>query len=219
MKLLFENYRSFLNEGARGIQDVIKDNLDIYMKEESDHSKVLFQLVKRMSNIAVAEVEIEHLSNQEQRFGNCLNGYQVIWSEASNDYGPLVYDVAMEYASEYASGLTCDRIVVSDAAYVVWAYYLKNRSDVEVFQLDDLQNTLTPTPKDNCRHQSNDEHEKNGKPPFPYSPLSKLYRKDDLSTIKQLKELGRLKLEVSFDAMDNRGPDWEDHTEGWEDYL
>lgn len=75
-------------------------------------------------------------------------------SEAGSGWGPLLYDTAMEYATQNGEGLMSDRFSVSDGekgAVHVWDYYLKHRvgRDVEAHQMDDNQNTLTPTDADN----------------------------------------------------------------------
>ena len=46
-------------------------------------------------------------------------------------YGPITYEIAIEYLSLNGSGLTSDRESVSDHAYDLWDYYYKNRNDVQ----------------------------------------------------------------------------------------
>ena len=71
-------------------------------------------------------------------------------SQADQGWGPLLYDLAIELATERAGGLIADRSSVSREARDVWNYYMNNRSDVEGVQLDDQRNTLTPEDEDNC---------------------------------------------------------------------
>ena len=86
-----------------------------------------------------------------------INGipvWQVTSSQSGEGYGPLLYDIAMEYATEHGLGLMSDRSSVSDGedgAVNVWNYYLENRvgDDVQAHQMDDLDNTLTDTYDDN----------------------------------------------------------------------
>ncbi len=84
--------------------------------------------------------------------GPCLDGFTITWvSVSESGWGPLLYDLAMELATSKGSGLTPDRQSVSFEANKVWDYYLANRSDVEMVQMDDLSNRLTPgTKEDNC---------------------------------------------------------------------
>lgn len=204
MKKLFEASQKFLGEEAKNFNDFVNTNIDIYIEE--GRKTVKFYLIQRVSQTVFGTIEIDRVTEFNNRYGDCLGAWQVSWSEANKGYGPLMYDIAMEYATSEGAGLTCDRLVVSDSAYKVWQYYLNNRSDVEHFQLDDLNNTLTPTEKDNCFQDSaKDQHAKNRdkKPDFPRSPLSKMYRKKGGETIKKFKEMGRWRMEVSYDALDH----------------
>jgi len=63
----------------------------------------------------------------------------------------MLYDVAMEYATEMGSGLIADRDAVSPEARRVWDYYFMRRDDAKAHQLDNLDNVLTPEiEEDNC---------------------------------------------------------------------
>ena len=62
--------------------------------------------------------------------------YYMGMSSASKGYGPRLYDLVMEAATEKGAMLTSDRNVVSGAAKGVWDYYFKNRSDVKKTPLD-----------------------------------------------------------------------------------
>mgnify|MGYP005662849085 CR=1 FL=1 len=68
--------------------------------------------------------------------------WEVTQSGAADGYGPLLYDIAMEYATEFGIGLVSDRHNVSDGedgAQGIWNYYLQHRDgvDVEAHQMDD----------------------------------------------------------------------------------
>ena len=60
--------------------------------------------------------------------------------------GPVLYEAALEVASDYANGLVSDRSTVSEYAREVWEYYEK-RPDVETIQLD-IDNSETELPDD-----------------------------------------------------------------------
>ena len=60
--------------------------------------------------------------------------------------GPVLYEAALEVASDYANGLVSDRSTVSEYAREVWEYYEK-RPDVETIQLD-IENSETELPDD-----------------------------------------------------------------------
>ena len=89
-----------------------------------------------------------------EKYINGIPVWQVTSSTAGQGYGPLLYDIAMEYATKNGLGLMSDRSSVSDGedgAVNVWDYYLENRdgNDVTAHQMDDQANTLTDTFDDN----------------------------------------------------------------------
>jgi len=57
--------------------------------------------------------------------------YYVGLSSATSGYGPKLYDVLMEAATEKGAMLTSDRSMVSGDAKNVWEYYFNNRPDVQ----------------------------------------------------------------------------------------
>ena len=88
---------------------------------------------------------------KDTSFGPCLNGAYVTYAKAEGGFGPLAYDVAIEATG----GLMSDRTEVSTDAAAVWDYYVNNRSDIKVDQLDILEDyeeeQLTPDDKsDDC---------------------------------------------------------------------
>ena len=92
-----------------------------------------------------------YIKIEKYSWPNRVPVWEVLESKAGQGYGPLLYDIAMEYATKYGLGLMSDRVSVSGEAVDVWDYYLKNRVgvDVEAHQMDDRKNTLTPTDDDN----------------------------------------------------------------------
>ena len=149
---------------------------------------------------------------EAQRFSGCNGAYEVRWAEAPKGWGPLLYDVAMEYATMMGGGLTSDRKSVSQEAAGVWDYYYNNRGDVDYDQMDDYEGHLTPDDdSDDCnqefvykgeydpKRQSWDEEygddeswEKTGRDILLRSPLSKSYRWGGYSVIDDLRNAGKL---------------------------
>ena len=121
---------------------------------------------------------------------SCLQAYQVAHSHASHGWGPLLYDVAMEVAG--SRGLTPDKTALSHDAYSVWSQYL-DRGDVTKKQLDDTENTLTGTPKDNCETDSAENFAgmPMDKDDLLTSPVMKVYTKGP-TTIQQLEKMEKL---------------------------
>jgi hypothetical protein len=54
----------------------------------------------------------------------------------SSGYGPITYEIAIEYLSIQGLGLTSDRESVSSDAYGLWEYYYNNRPDVQKVPID-----------------------------------------------------------------------------------
>jgi 5-methylcytosine-specific restriction endonuclease McrA len=54
----------------------------------------------------------------------------------SSGYGPITYEIAIEYLSIQGLGLTSDRESVSSDAYGLWEYYYNNRPDVQKIPID-----------------------------------------------------------------------------------
>ena len=52
-------------------------------------------------------------------------------SRADHGYGPLMYDIALEYAYQLGMYIVPDRSGVSDAASSMWKHYRKRRPDVK----------------------------------------------------------------------------------------
>lgn len=59
--------------------------------------------------------------------------WEVVNSGAKSGYGPLLYDLAMEYVAGRLGdlGITPDTTAVSGEAQGVWNFYLEKRGDVE----------------------------------------------------------------------------------------
>lgn len=130
-----------------------------------------------------------HVTARQKPSDRCYGAFSVGGTEAApSGWGPLLYDIVLEYASMKSSGLTSNREMVSKYAYNVWETYLEDRPDVEVRQLDDLENTLTPEEIDNCYQSILDSYGDD----LRQSPLAKLYSKSGTPMMDKLKKMGRL---------------------------
>ena len=107
----------------------------------------------------------------------CEGAYMISWAAASDGYGPLLYDVAMEVATMFGGGLVSDRTIVSTDAQRVWRYYLKNRSDVESSQLDNEDDSFNNGTEDDCVQNIARATITGDYDDFTDSPLSKAYKK------------------------------------------
>ena len=203
MNLLREYIRALLTEAAKGPAD-LPDNVVVAVIDQREHQKFMYMVEKEGPH---GTTKWERATpNNAGLHGKvaltkpdhpCGEAWEVIMSGASQGWGPMLYDVAMEWASQNGGGLVSDRSHVSSSARAVWDYYLSNRSDVQSVQLDDLRNTITPEEEDNCEQGSATVGRTSTDIPkvidFQESPLSKRYTKSP-ATMSALETAGKLVL-------------------------
>ena len=202
MKLLFENWRKFLKEG---VDPRIQKQIDYLLKQRAGF-KVLVDLWAAPEEVTIM---YGHEGDNDQGVlgkvvigyqtpGPCFDGYVVIETMARIGMGPLLYEVALEWASQKAGGLMSDREDVSKYAYAVWDKYL-DRSDVQNKQMDIINpedympplTRLTPdVPEDDCIQASAVDND--GEKAWVDSPLSKIYYKSTTEVMDALKAAGKL---------------------------
>ena len=144
------------------------------------------------------EVLIGKLKPNSQ--GDCSDAYGIDHSETASGWGPLLYDVAMEWASKNGGGLTSDRGSVSKDAFRVWEYYLEKRPDVESIPLD-IRNRgyekITPDDEsDDCEQAISVKYARdtNSDPKWGWSaqPTAYPYRVSGTPTMDALEASGQL---------------------------
>jgi len=199
-----------LTEAAKGPAD-LPDDIFVQIRDRGELAE--FEFVKKVGesekygpryNRTVEQKDgiygsIQLYSVEEYEVGPCNNAFMISWSGATSGYGPMLYDLAMEWATKNGGGLIADRGTVSPEARSVWDYYLNNRNDIEIVQLDDPNNELTDVEEDNCDQEiAGGQNYLYPKPPervdpdWPKSALSKMYRKTDNATTRELTALGKL---------------------------
>jgi len=193
MKLLLENWREYLAEGE-GMKTPEDLPDDVYVGIKKDVNDVIFYYsysdgeeidpyaeLQGMISISPAGGEL----TRGRKEGPCDGAWVVMQAEASKGWGPLLYDVAIEWATiNGGQGLTPDRTSVSKPARTVWDFYLKKRSDVNNNQLDNLKNKLTRIKQDNCNQDAAGDE-------WQSSSLSKRYTKEP-DVLQKLRAAGRL---------------------------
>ena len=188
MKLILENWREFLTEAMNTATDLPDDVYVAIIEQGIDAG--FYYADKDGERLKSGPVTgFVFIQNYEE---DCNDAWVIKKTEATKGWGPLLYDVAIEYATEKGAGLAPDRFTVSPDALKVWEFYLSNRkADIESHQLDDLDNTLTPhTDTDNCEQSSAKKHAGDK---WSGSPLSKRYTtKDKPVMTTQLKKMGKL---------------------------
>jgi hypothetical protein len=218
MKKLMTEWREFLKEG---LDPRIQKQLNALLERENlgivlsvfaggDGAEVRYVKIEDYENEQFSDlkegaavyggVEISRALEDEQ--GPCFDGHLVIGSRAERGWGPLLYEVALEWASQNGGGLMPDRFSVSDYALAVWSKYEK-RSDVKPSQMEvahgldgissrtlDYFPQLTPDKKEDDCDQTVPIGRRSTD--WPKSPLSKIYSKSSADTIKALQKAKRL---------------------------
>jgi len=200
MKILRKYIRELLTESAKGPAD-LPDGVYVGIKSFGNNTQVFYSDAEGNRRVTikppvgrVAVSKPGRSPHSAQNPGSCLGSWQVISSQVSDGWGPLLYDVAMEVVGD--AGLMADRGSLSDDAYNVWKYYMNSRPDVVKKQLDDPDNTLTPEEEDNCDIDSAPEvneieWETQLVGALTDSPVMKVYTKGP-TTIQELESMGRL---------------------------
>ena len=207
MNLLREYIRALLTEAANSPAD-LPGNTAVTIFEDGNSTRITYARPTKKqgsgwTGYAMSQrppkgtIEIFRPGSIEDD-GPCGGAWQVGHSAASPGWGPLLYDVAMEWATLNGGGLISDREVVSTDARKVWDYYMNNRGDVTGIQMDDLQNTLTPEEEDNCNQGASlrgirfsDLDDKGNSLKWTEDPLSKRWTKPP-TTMSMLRKLGKL---------------------------
>ena len=207
MNLLREYIRELLKEAAKGPAD-LPGRLVVLVEEEDDYATISYaKPIKKTgsgfqygaSKRPAGMIAIYKQSDSGEE-GPCGGAWTISIARATSGWGPMLYDVAMEYATENGGGLTPDRGSVSGDAQNVWNYYFNNRGDVQSHQLDlqdreveyytDLRlSKLTPDIEEDDCLQS--QAIRAYKDKWDQAPLSKRYTKPP-STMTALRATGRL---------------------------
>jgi len=202
MKSLRQYIRQvLLTEAAMGVKDLPKDKVIVINRHSPTGAMIYYAAADDPLNQAQydepASGDINIYSLGKVSYGSCDGAWMVGGAFAQSGWGPLLYDVAIEWATENAGGLIADRSEVSSEAFQVWQYYMQNRGDVTAHQLDDEENTLTPKSEDNCDQniaggrgwESYDDHDYGME--WVKNPLSKRYTKPP-TTMNALRNSGKL---------------------------
>ena len=214
MELLMEGWRKFiLNEAARTSEELPNEDAVVVIEGRDDSFLVYYGeekapirrarskgegMLGSIFKMDLGSVYVVDPQSKETPYGPCGGAWMVASAHAKGGWGPLLYDVAMEWATQNYNGLMADRQSVSQDARGIWDYYLSQRSDVKAHQLDNKANELTPDEvSDDCMQRAITKPRRGHGPDVDPEedwinhPLSKRYTKRP-DKIKQLEAMGRL---------------------------
>jgi hypothetical protein len=143
VRLILENWRRYLNEG---IDPRIQKQIDGLLAFKPGKMGIVIKSNGRFVQTRYARLEGEKMKGEPygkvdfakanpNTDGKCFDGWVVSLSGALSGWGPLLYEVALEWTSQNGGGLMADRNVVSGEAAAVWSKYAA-RSDVATDQMD-----------------------------------------------------------------------------------
>jgi len=137
---IVKNNKQVINEAMKG-PDQLPANYVVIINDGGTFVEVSYKAL--YSNPSSERVYGE-LVAEEMSTATCVDKtYEVMSSEAAKGWGPMLYDVMMEYlTNRKKASLTSDRGMVSTAAKNVWDFYLNNRSDVEKIRMDISDDSL-----------------------------------------------------------------------------
>jgi hypothetical protein len=196
MKQLRQYIRELLTESIdASIDPKIMSMID-KLEELEGFVEIMPDRAVIMINKVVGEdrypVPLGHVAWGEGRHdGPCLGAKIVSSSTMKMGLGPLAYDVAIEVTG----GLASDRDSVTKYANAVWDRYMNGRPDVQVLQMDNDRNHLTPEDEDNCEQRSARVDSGGWSSPGSFwdSSLSKVYKKSGTPVMDELRKRGMLK--------------------------
>lgn len=196
MKNLFQIWRKFslLSEGMKLPKDlpekvyvtILDQEPDVYFYYSNKNGGKLPKGYEVYGSVMITKTS-------KNLDGNCYNGMVVVMTtDTTKGWGPLLYDLALEYASQNSNGLMSDRETVTSEAVAVWEKYLDTRSDVKKIQMDNMENELTPNEEDNCNQTSAEEWAEEEGGSWSDSPLSKIYKKQNPTMTNELQSINKL---------------------------
>jgi len=218
VKQLMENWRRFLNEGIDPrIQKQLDmllaiPNLGIAVDSDASFGKGVkyveiyqdgsYETLGDDGDNEIPYGSVDILKTEEDQEGPCYDGWTVIGSQALKGWGPLLYEVAIEYTSQNGGGLTSDRFSVSQHAQAVWDKY-EQRPGVDAQQMDTnhepgssgikVNSTMPQLTPDNKSDDCDQARaiSKDG-PDWHKNSTTKMYKKDNPEVMQALEAAGRL---------------------------
>ena len=133
MKFLFENWRGYLTEEAMGADNLPADTV-VVINELGSETEIYYSSTSDMGNTDTkpfGRIIIEAPYPE----GACDGAWNVVRADADHGWGPMLYDLAIEWATQNANGLMSDRAEVDQEAKKIWDFYLNNRKDVTAHQV------------------------------------------------------------------------------------
>lgn len=149
MKLI-EDYRSiFLQETAVTANEANSKDIGLWIGVTGGNQIVFVLYDTKKVNGFPTQDDVYGYGVIKKEITTPYNCYIIELSVAKNGWGPLLYDIMINWTGR--DGLAPDRETISPAAQAVWKYYFHHRDDVLKRPIDDRTKPLTPTRVDDGR--------------------------------------------------------------------
>lgn len=136
MKIKVIKNKKVISEAAKGPPD-LPENTYVTVKTYGLTNAVEVLYTTKDGKEADAQVRGKVKIRKNTNAEKCVKGVWIVESaDATSGWGPMLYEVAIEYASSHGKGLTSDRQLVSSAAKGVYDFYQNNRPYVQKVQMD-----------------------------------------------------------------------------------
>ena len=214
-KLLAENrvrktVRKLLKEASLGVDALAEYDAYITIKQSAmNPGKPAYEVYisdengNQLEGRVRGDIFLRPPHDGEYGSGPCGGAFEAVYMSAAKGWGSLVYDVAIELATQVGGGLMPDRLSMPAAEVAIWDNYYSSRGDVQSHQLDlrdmDIQaakrkgirlQKLNPDrPEDECRQKK--AFRSAGPENWDQSPLSKRFTKPP-TMMNALRAAGRL---------------------------
>mgnify|MGYP001186950452 FL=1 len=124
MNLLREYIRELLTErkGMRTVED-LPDGIVVTVEDFGKTAEIYYDSTSEPGSTDIypfGRITIE----APWPAGDCDNAWNVSRADADHGWGPLLYDIAIEWATQNANGLMSDRAAVDEEAINVWDKYI-----------------------------------------------------------------------------------------------
>jgi len=136
MKIRIKRKKQVISEAAKGPPD-LPENTYVTVKTYGLTDAVEVLYTTKDGKEADAQVRGKVKMRKNTNAEKCVKGVWIVESaDATSGWGPMLYEVAIEYASSHGKGLTSSRTLVSSAAKGVYDFYQNNRPYVQKVQMD-----------------------------------------------------------------------------------
>jgi len=129
--------RSLKEQSGKGMKTVLEPGETALI----EYWRGIYYISIKDSERTIAEMQLSTIGSDtdiswKSRY-DCSNQYPETYlevgpdeSRAKHGYGPLMYDIALEYAYQLGMYIVPDRTGVSSAASMMWKHYKERRPDV-----------------------------------------------------------------------------------------